>query len=73
MEEIMINDDRTPYLSTNKVAVIFGVSTRTVARWCSEGRFPGSLKTDDDSGRWRIPQRAIDLFIENRLDLIDKE
>ncbi len=51
------------YLKSDKVAAIFDVSPRTVTRWCAEGRFPGSMKTDESDGHWRIPQEAVDAFI----------
>lgn len=38
-------------LSTRDVACLLGVSTRSVTRWCRDGRIPATKGTD---GQWRI-------------------
>ena len=43
------------WMSTREAAAVLAVHTRTVARWCKDGRFPGATKTSDLTGRWRIP------------------
>lgn len=52
----------TMYLKVSKVAAIYDVSSRTVTRWCSMGRFEGAFKTDGIRGSWRIPVEAVDAF-----------
>jgi excisionase family DNA binding protein len=43
-------------LSTNEVAHVMGFNSRTIARWCREGRIDGAVKM----GRvWRIPRKSL--------------
>ena len=44
------------YYSTGEVAAMFGVTRRTVTRWCEQGRIP-SIVTP--GGRRRIPASAL--------------
>jgi hypothetical protein len=46
-------------MSTKDAGKVLGVASRTVARYCKAGRFPGARKTSEDSGDWRIPSDEV--------------
>lgn len=55
------------YLSTRQVASRLGVSSKTVAHYCSAGKLPGARKTGDQKGgRWIVPASAVLAFIRSR-------
>lgn len=47
------------WLDTAEAADVFGVSDKTIRRWCSDGRFPNARKTSGDTGEWRIPAAEV--------------
>lgn len=42
------------WMDTAEAADALAVSTKTVRRWITDGRFPSARKTSED-GEWRIP------------------
>ena len=47
-------------LGTKQVAERLGISPRTAARWCAEGRLPGAYKIGEgDRATWRVPVSAL--------------
>jgi excisionase family DNA binding protein len=59
-------------LTTDQAAEMLDVSERTVRRWCEEGRLKAT-RIDPESGGspWRIPQEAVDRFLEARKRQLD--
>jgi excisionase family DNA binding protein len=49
-------EDGKPYYSSGEVAKLFGVTQRTVANWCDQGRLPCIVTP---SGHRRIPASAL--------------
>ena len=50
-----MGDNKMKYLSTNKIASLWGVSERTVRDYCNKGRVVGALL---EGKTWRIPEDA---------------
>ncbi len=44
---------------TEAAARLLGVAPKTVASWCTQGRFPGARKTGGAAGKWTIPADAV--------------
>lgn len=56
--------DEPLYVDTNRAALMLGVSPKTVANWCSAGRFEGARKTGEGhGGKWVIPLTAIRQYL----------
>ncbi|NLD73576.1 MAG: helix-turn-helix domain-containing protein [Chloroflexi bacterium] len=50
-------------LTTRDVALMFGVTTTTVRRWCDCGRLPGAEKVGEGyRATWVIPEEALEGF-----------
>ena len=48
-------------LTVDEVAERVGVSRRTVARWCEQGRIPGAYKVGTHRrGVWVIPAQSVE-------------
>jgi excisionase family DNA binding protein len=53
--------------SVPEVASRYGVTKRTVRRWCEDGMLPGSKKKGPyEKSRWSIPSSALDALEEAR-------
>ena len=52
-----MTDER--YVSPASVAKRYGVTARTVTRWCRRGEIPGARHVGF-AGSWRIPVEALD-------------
>lgn len=47
-------------LSTREAANYWGVTAKTVARWCAEGRVEGAFKSSGHPrARWRLPAETV--------------
>ena len=46
-------------MTTSEAGDVLHLKSRTVARQCTAGRFPGAVKTSDGSGDWRIPADVV--------------
>jgi predicted DNA-binding transcriptional regulator AlpA len=53
-------------LGISEVALMCGVTTKTVCRWLSKGRFPAPIQAIQ-RGRLRWRQSTIDLWLESRI------
>ena len=49
-------------MTAEEVALILGATSRTAARWCAQGLFPGARKIGAGSGMWMIPREAVQTF-----------
>ena len=50
-------------LTTRRAAALLGLDNhRTVERYCRAGRLPGAYKTSGETGDWRVPAAAIEVF-----------
>ena len=59
----------TRYLSCQEVADALGLTRKTVAAWCREGRFVGAKKSgEQDGGNWLIPSEAAYRVAETRVN-----
>jgi Helix-turn-helix domain len=56
-------------MSTGLAGLLLGVSPKTVARWCRDGRVPTAMRPNED-GQWRIPAAEVArrLLSENKGD-----
>lgn len=53
-------------LTTREVAEELGLDNITIERYCRTNRFPGAYKTSGETGDWRIPPAALDVFRHRR-------
>ena len=57
----------TDFISAARAAQLLGVTHKTVRRYISQNRFPGSSKVNTEHGEtWRIPVTAIAPLIRER-------
>lgn len=55
-------------LTTTQVAERLGISPRTAARWCAQGRIPGAYKEGEGArATWYVPVAAL-VAVEPPLD-----
>jgi excisionase family DNA binding protein len=54
-----------PHRTVNEVAALIRMHRNTVLSHISRGDFPGAYRSDRGrGGTWRIPQSAVDAYIE---------
>lgn len=58
-------------LRPGEVAKRLALTGPTVSRLAQEGRFPGAFKLTD-GGHWRIPESAVEQFINERQAAADR-
>ena len=51
--------DVTEFVGTAQASKVWGVSSKTAAKWLKDGRCPGAHKTSGKNGEWRIPTREV--------------
>ena len=56
--------------SCKDAAHAFGVSPRTVSRWCANGMIESANKI---GAQWRIPEDTIERYLEDGLSLTKEE
>jgi excisionase family DNA binding protein len=59
-----MTETRPAPLTVQEVANQLRVHRNTVIRHLNAGHFPGAFRLEPDSGVWRVPQTAVDDFIQ---------
>ena len=55
------------YINTAQAARRLGLTSKTVANYCEQGKFAGARKSGDNGGgRWMIPVSALEQFLKTR-------
>lgn len=59
-QSILAADD--PFLSTDKIAKLFDVTTETIRSWIEAGTLPGV----QINGRWKVRQSAVHRYLNEK-------
>ena len=65
--------DSRETLTAKEVALMCGVTSRTVTRWIKAGYFPGAWKAPGKTSSYHIPRAEVVAFIDRMSDEIDTQ